>query len=333
MTDLQIDTELASAVEQAYGLERIELAELVQKGVLSQNWFLTAGSTRYFLKRYRFDDEARIREIHAAKQFFADNGIPIILPIATIGGATYISQDKRFYALFPHISGQHLYRDHLTDTATISMAQMLARLHLAGAKSTLVVGKDSFKAWDSNGPKAQAYIDRLAAIEHPSEFDVLAREDLEMKKVLIHANPAQYEDLDLAADHLIHGDYLDHNLFFDAEEKVSHVFDLEKSQYTPRSYEFVRCLLYSVFNESFDAERMRQARLYVDAYRSVYPISDKEFRNGMELFFLKSIRNVWIQKECYDLGNRRPEQFLAPDMARTRHLAEHRSDMIEALIR
>jgi Ser/Thr protein kinase RdoA (MazF antagonist) len=329
-----MDLELKEVIENAYNLDTIESVEVVEKGVLSENWFLTADGERYFLKKYRFDEEKRIREIHAAKQFFADHGIPVILPIPTRTGTTYLKDQDTYFALFPFISARQLERGELSDMAIASMGRMLGKIHLAGKGSTLDIDKEGFKVWNDEKfvQEARAYLDQIAQIPEPTPFDELARQDLELKLSRVRNDSRQYADFDLAKDHLIQGDYLDHNLFFDEKDEVSHVFDFEKAQYASRSYELIRSLLYCVMEPDLSQESLRRAKLYIDAYQGIYPISADELRKSMEVFFLKSIRGLWMHKELYMLKNRRPEQFLAPEIARTSFLAEHRSELMDALV-
>lgn len=326
--------QLLQAIRTVYELPVIYAAEPVAKGVLSENWILSLDSQQLFLKKYRFDNVERIKEIHTAKHFFAQRGIPIILPKPTTADETYLVFEGRFYALFPFADAKQFERGHLTDAAIVSMAQTLARLHIAGKESPLVIVEDTFKPWDKARftAKATPLIELIESIREPSSFDHLALEDLELKQRLIEANTTSLEDLGLPSNHLLHGDYLDHNLFFDEKDTVSHVFDLEKSQYGPRAYELIRSLMYSVIDEDFSDVSLQRARLYLDTYRSIYPMDDEEVRKGIELFFLKSIHNTWLQQEHYVLGNERPDQFLVPDTARTRFLAEHREQLVLGLL-
>lgn len=330
-----MESDLLQALNEEYGLEAIGAVEPVLKGVLSQNWFLTVGSTNYFLKRYRFDNEERIQEIHAAKQYFLDRGIPVIAPLPTRSGRTFVSVPSGFYALFPRLYERELSRGAFTENAVVSMGAMLGRIHLAGKDSRLSIKKDMFKSWDTSGfeEKAQAYIQKLSSVPNPTEFDRLALEDMQLKLSLIENDPTTYTSLDLASDHLIHGDYLDHNLFFNEQDEVSHVFDFEKSQYAPRGYELIRSMMYGVFAEDYSERQINLARVYIQSYRSEYPISDDEITRSMELFHLKSLRNIWIQKEYYELNNHRPAQFLEPDTMRITFLSTNRRALLEALIR
>ncbi len=328
-----MNTELLQRVETVYGLSEIVQAIPVEKGVLSANWVLHTGDSKLFLKRYRFEDESRIREIHAAKHFFADAGIPIILPKSTLDGKTYMAHEGRWFALFPFIAERELERQNLSDTAVASMGSMLARIHKAGATSTVPIEKN-FNYWDSKSfsSKAEALLAHIEAVEFRTEFDEMALRDLYEKLELAQANTVVHTDFVLPPDHLLHGDYLNHNLFFSEQYSVSHVFDLEKCLYGPRAYELVRSFLYSIADGDWNNEIARRIRIYIKAYRDVYAISNKEIANGLELYYVKSLHNVWIQHEHYVLGNTRPDQFLAPDMARTAHLSIHRQDVLSEIL-
>jgi len=329
-----MDPRLLQHVQSAYRLPEIASHEFVTKGVLSENWFIEAGGIRYFLKKYRFDDESRIREILAAEQFFADRSIPIILPVPTKKGGSFLGIQETYYALFPFVSARQLERGELSDKAIISMGSMLGRIHQAGKDCTLVIQKEGFKIWDEAAfrESVQSYIEKIENIPAPTRFDALAKEDLELKLSLVPEDSRQYAEFELSKDHLIHGDYLDHNLFFNSEDEVSHVFDLEKSQFASRSYEFIRSLLYCIMDPNLGSESICRAKLYMHAYQEIYPIPTDELKKGIEIFFLKSIRGLWMHKELYDLHNRRPEQFLAMDMARTRFLALKRKELVKALV-
>lgn len=324
-----MDLDLLQQVETVYGLSEIVHVAPVEKGVLSANWVLYTGESKLFLKRYRFEDESRIREIHAVKHFFADSGIPIILPISTRKGGSYMSHGGRWFALFPFIAERELERGHLSDTAVTSMGSMLAYIHKAGAKSSVPIEK-SFNYWDKAVflHKSETFLAHIEALESKTEFDEMALRDLRGKLELIQTIDAVPADFGLQADHLLHGDFLNHNLFFTEQDNVSHVFDLEKCLYGPRAYELVRSFLYSIADGDWNNEIARRIRIYIKAYRNVYAISNEEIANGLELYYVKSLYNVWIQHEHYVLGNTRPDQFLAPDMARTEFLSMHRQQVL-----
>jgi len=100
-----MDKALLEKVKEIYGLHDIVSSERVQKGFLSENYKVSAGSQNYFLKRYRFKNGEKIKEIHFVKSYFYDGSIPVIMPVKTVDDKTFFEHEGSFLALFP------LYRD------------------------------------------------------------------------------------------------------------------------------------------------------------------------------------------------------------------------------
>lgn len=323
---------LLSKINQLYGLQ-IDFFEKVTKGFLSENYLLSDGQKKYFLKKYRFDNRERIIEIHSVKKYFADGGIPVILPMSTKNGETFFSFEDGYYALFPFVDEKQFERGQLSDTAIVSLGEMLGRIHLLGKKSILLID-NGFKL--ENKGKV---LEKIRSIEieigkkHPlSEFDKVAFENVRLKKQLVFVNSITYEDLALPSDHLIHGDYLDHNVFFDKADKVSHVFDFEKTAYSPRSFELFRSMMYAFLSEGIDSTDITKAKMYLDSYLKIYPMSKDEIRRGLQLFYLKSIHVVWVESEHYLKNNYRIDEFLYSDAHRIKYLSENLEALEKALI-
>lgn len=317
---------LISEVNRLYNLQ-IHSSEKVAKGFLSENHILYGDDKKYFLKRYRFDKQKRIEEIHSVKRYFASGGIPVILPIINTEGNTFFLFDGGYFALFPFVSDIQIERGCLTDAAIISLGEMLGRMHLLGKVSTLTI-EESFKSWNTEKAleKIEAVYNEIQKVTDPTEFDKLALKSVETKKKLIKNNQTKYKDLNLPSDHLIHGDYLDHNVFFDRDHKVSFVFDFEKADYSPRMYELFRSLMYTFLSDGVNEEELRKAKLYLKSYLSVYPTSINELVVGLKLFYLKSIHGLWVEVEHYLNKNDRVDQFLLNDFQRIEYLSENIDD-------
>lgn len=325
-----MNTSLLAKIKELYGLD-IASAEKIDKGFLSENYCVTTeAGTRYFLKKYRFDNSERIKEIHAVKKYFSDGGIPVILPIIHSNGDSFFLFENGYFALFPFISDQQFDRGKLNSVATTSLGEMLGKIHLLGKQAELPM-REKFKPWN----KADALkkiglirqvIDRQSNI---NDFDHLALESLEIKRKLITNNTLEYENLPPPSDHLIHGDYLDTNVFFGKDGCVSFVFDFEKTDYSPRIYELWRSLMYSFLSGNDIDSSIGRARLYLDAYLKIYPTALDELQRGLDLFYLKAIHSTWVEGEHYLLGNSRADEFLIDDLKRIKYLSEKRTDILE----
>lgn len=303
---------------------KVKVYEKVTRGVLSENHILYTPNSKYFLKKYRFDNQEKIEEIHSVKKYFSQNGIPIILPILNNKKNTFFCFENSFYAIFPFIQEKHFERGDITETGIKSLAETLGCIHLAGKKSTLKVSK-SFGVWNKEKSLKKielilAEINKKPALD---AFDSLALETVNLKKKLITSNSITYEDLNLPSDHLTHGDYLDHNVFFDKNDKVVWVFDFEKADMSPRVYELFRSMAYTFMSDGTAEKNIMQAKLYIDTYTKTYPMTKDEIERGLMLFYLKSIHGTWVEGEHYLEKNYRSDHFLSDDFKRLKYFSEN----------
>lgn len=317
---------LIQKINELYGLQ-VHSSEKVTKGFLSENHIIYQNDAKYFLKRYRFDNKERIEEIHSAEKYFADGGIPAILPVFNKEGETFFCFEEAYFAVFPFISDKQLDRGLLTDTAVKSLGETLGKIHLLGKRAKLAI-KERFKPWNKKNAieKIEAIHLEIKKKSNLGDFDILALESIQAKKRLIQSNLTTYEDLNLPSDHLIHGDYLDHNVFFGADDKVSFVFDFEKTDYSPRMYELFRSLAYAFLSNSVADDDIKRAKLYLNSYLAVYPAPADELARGLKLFFLKSIHGLWVEGEHYLKNNDRTDEFLPNDFQRIKYLSENFKD-------
>lgn len=323
--------EILIRINELYGTN-VTSSERVEKGFLSDNYFVFGDDNKFFLKKYRFENTDRIVEVHASKKYFANGGIPVILPLNTKDGTTFFQYEGSFYALFPFVDGRHVERGTLTDAAIISFGKMLGKVHLLGKESKLVIN-DFFKIENEEKTmkKIEDVLQKISEITSLSDFDRVALENVQMKKNLLLKNKMSFESLGLNNDHLIHGDYLDHNVFFDKNDNVEWVFDLEKTQYAPRTYELFRSMVYGLLSADVTETDLSNARKYIDAYSSIYPISADEIKRGVQLYFVKTIHGFWVEGEHYLKGNTRVDHFLFDDHMRIKYLSENLDVLVERL--
>jgi len=296
----------------------------VNSGFLSENYVLNGGGKKYFLKKYRFDDQKRIEEVHLAKRYFSDGGIPVILPLRARDGKTFFLFCGGYYALFPFVSGRQSEAERLTEKAIGSLGETLGKMHSLGKDADLGI-EECFKPWsrDAALEKIKLILTELAKRTPLSGFDKLAFKTIELKKRLVFLNTVKYEELDLPSNHLVHGDYLAHNVFFDEIGKVSHVFDFEKADRAPRAYELFRSMIYNFLNGDIGPDSLARAKRYFDSYSSVYPISKDEVKKGLMSSYLKSIHSIWIEGQHYLNNIDRVDGFLLADFKRTKYLSEN----------
>ncbi len=323
---------LLSEIKSLYGLD-LHSPEKIERGYLSENHVLTDSATKYFLKRYRFDREEKVAEVHAAKRYFSDGGIPVILPLPNKNGKTFFSYEGGYFAIFPFIDGRHIQRESLTEAAAVSMGKMLGKIHLLGMKSPLSA-EDHFSGWDKEKflAKADLIISIINEKAELDDFDKKALQTIQLRRQLIEENTINFEDLGLSSNCLIHGDYHEMNMFFDDNDNVEYVFDWEKITIAPRMFELMRSVIYVFFGDSFDEKSIHLARTYINAYTSVVPTSEEELTKGLQLFYLRQLHGFWVENEHYLKNNYRVDRFLISRSDSTKYMAEHLDELTKKLI-
>ncbi len=323
--------ELLKTIANLYDIPEIKNTEKVKRGFLSENYKLSTNANNYFLKKYRFDNEKKIKDIHLSKKYFSDNGIPVIMPIKTKTGVTYFKQGSSYFTLFQFISKLQPDLGYLNDEMITSMGKMLGKMHLIGKNCSLKL-TNTFDTQNNDETLkiANILIDKILQLKTKTNFDKLALKTIIFKKKLIEKNNIEYKDLHLINDHLIHGDYLDSNIFFGNNNEVKYIFDFEKIKYAPKTHELFRSVIYS-FLTDFNKISIEKIKLYIKSYLEICPIDKKELKNGFIAHYTESMHNFWVEKEHYLKGNNRVDLFLEPNYKRLKFTSENLETLIQEL--
>lgn len=324
---------LLKKVEKLYNIKNIHFLQRAQGGFLSYNIILRANKKKYFLKQYRFDEAKKIQEIHRAKFFFANGGIPVILPYKNANQRTFFEDRGKFYALFPFVKGRIIRRGVCSDKANASAGSMLASIHLL-SKGKLPHIHKSKTNWNK-----KLYLSRVAELrkiiskkKRLNAFDKLALRGMNFKSQLVQDNTVSFKSLGLKRNHLIHGDYHGQNIFFDTHDNVTHVFDIEKAQIATRSSELARSIDFTCFSNHYAKKNFHAARKYLSAYRGVYPMSDKEFVSGFNLYYLTTLYSLWNETEHYIKNNTRVDHFLSGQIKFLEYHSKHFDEFMKKLL-
>lgn len=305
--------------------KRPRIANQIKEGYLSQNYILKSDNNRFFLKQYANYTEQQIDEIHHVKKYFAEEGIPIILPIETVSGKTYFTLEDKVYALFPFIHAKTVDRRSLTKKSLQSLAHMLARMHLLSKDGYPEIINQYQKFWDSEDfhVTSDTILSKLEHIEQKNDFDRLAIKTLNLKIRLVKNNKVTPEDLSIQNNHLVHGDYHEKNVFFDDSQNVEYVFDLEKAAVGLRLFEVIRSMDLICLNGDFSEENIRKAQIYLKDYNDKYSISRDELHKGINFYYIKKAHSLWVEKEHYINDNMRVDCFLEKEYSMLRYYSKH----------
>lgn len=316
--------ELESVIEHINKCYRLKgearFFDFVTQGMLSHNYIISAGNAKYFLKRYRYDDERRIADIHKVKVYFAHEKIPVILPIKDNDGTTFFKNHTSFYALFPFIEARTIKRGEHSAASIISTAQMHARTHLAGKKLSIPIIHKQQKSIVEVLSKFDRKYSQIesALLKHNdnSEIDTIARKLFAKKAKERQKLQSLTSLVNIANDHLIHGDYHDQNIFYTSSGSVEYIFDFELCKMAPRAFELIRAIDFICLHDSLDERAREQAKLYFEAYCEIYPLARQEFVDSLDSYCLQSRLDLWILEEKYIKQNDRVDSLFIKSEAR-----------------
>ena len=310
----------------------------VARGFLSRNFVVQADTDKYFLKQYRFTQLESVLAVHEAKFFFAAAGIPVILPLRTRQGEYFFEFGGRYWSLFPYVDGKHLQRGSFLTQAIESSAELLSRIHRSGKGATVSYVKPKPLVRDTTlfDKTTEELLSRIGK-SSMTEFDRLALETVKLKMALAKRHRQDFVKIDLPSNHLVHGDYQDANLFFDAEARVSHVFDWELTRIIPRGFELVRAIEFICFANPenfkavFSAENYDKARCFLQHYHYFYPIERAEFEVVWRARYFDKVLSLWVEEDHYLHDNPRVDPFLESEYHAVHYYSDHLSEHIEAL--
>lgn len=316
-----------------YFTKEVRFSHKVDRGYLSQNYVLENNEEKFFLKQYRFTERKSVEEVHRVKFFFAEKTIPVILPIQTIRGESFFDYQGVFYALFPFREGQQYERGEVPDKALENSARLLAHLHQQSRTGQLdLVAERSF-AWKAEKffPKVEKILAKIAHLKTKTDFDIQAEKLLLKKLGGIQKGTLSWEDFAFKADHIIHGDFHEANIFFTENDDVLWLFDWEKTNLAPRVIEVARALEFLCFSGNYEEENFRKAKVFLRAYNEVYPLESNELSRGVRAWYLNQLYSTWIFEEHYLKDNTRPDTFLDYQIKFHEYYSEHLEEHIKKL--
>jgi homoserine kinase type II len=175
----------------------------------------------------------------------------------------------------------------------------------------------------------EAEITRRPALD---PFDQHALASFSYRRTLLAGgvpSPAAFADLPAQ---LLHGDYHERNVFFDAHGRVSAVIDWELACHGPRAWEIVRALDFALrLPEDYETGGER-LRAFLRGYARVAPLTVQECEAMPELYWAARVHSLWVFEEHYRKGNARTDRLAMEDVARLEWWARNRPALARTLV-
>lgn len=327
---------VADELLRRYGLGSALRIELAPGGMLNQNLIAFTPRGGFFLKGYRYTDLLAIKREHQLIAYVAGCGIPAVVPLADPGGATFLRVGGRWWAVFRLVTDQQLPAEALTAAHAREMGHMLGRIHavLARFPASEATRFPSQPLWASaraadEMAEYEQLIKRLPALD---PFDQHALASFAYRRTLLAGGVAPPEAFAGLPTQMLHGDFHEGNLFFDADGSISGVIDWELAAVKPRALEIMRALDVALrLREDLDAGSAR-LRTFVHAYASQGSLHEEECVRMPELYWAFRVHSLWVYEEHYRKGSARTDRLAMEDLAALEWWLRHRKDLGLALV-
>ncbi len=312
--------EVSAILASEFNVMNITNVQKLTGGFRCLNVSFEACGAKYFLKQYRETKNEHIKEVKRAEQWFAQQGVPIILPLTSTNRQTAFFCEGHWYSLFPFINGKQLSPRDLTPHHVASLGKMHATLHRL---SSLIDEQTyaPFPFWDR-----EAFLHDVDAIEAcveaegvQSEDCRLALENIRRQAMFVREKDHQPSDFGLPFTHLLLDDFIYTNVFFHDEGSIFRVYDLERTGIGPRAYDLARSLFISCFDDGWDEKNFEFARIYLKAYQTLYPISQEEFTGGIRMYATRFMYMSWLEMAIIVKKSARHGALIRPANARLHH--------------
>jgi homoserine kinase type II len=278
-------------------------------GSIHQTWLLTTSTGRFALRRYRYAVAEPIVREHALIAYAHQHQLPVVLPIKTRAGETFLLDSGQYIALFPFAAGQQYSRDMLTTTMCAAMGHILARIHqvLHGYPLDQVNHRSFRVTSESTMVAIEQWIAYIHALPNQYESDLHTLKRLQGQRAWIERHPsADSQMIESLPQQVIHGDYTETNLFFTAD-RVSGIIDWDQAFGAARAWELIRTIDI--------AFRFQPAasRAFLRAYTAHYPLASADIDIAAYAYATMRAHDLWMYEALYLEGNQRIRQFFGSE--------------------
>lgn len=102
---------------------------------------------------------------------------------------------------------------------------------------------------------------------------------------------------------LVHGDFHNENILFDESQNIVRLLDFEETHLGHRVEDVMHFIFLACCNSGFNDSNIKKARFFTQAYKNLYPLSDREFLFGLNFKLFKESSSFFIENMLYQTGH------------------------------
>lgn len=315
-----------------YGTGEHVSLDKIDQGVLNDNYLLETSTGKYFIKSVRQKARDSLQMIYGVESFMKLNGIPAVAMLKTKSGDIFLVDEDQVYTVYPFVESEKISNYSGDDYQR--MGEMLGKIHLVGSRDLSdIPNLKNFKRQSDEVilTRLQNYKEELTSKKVKDGTDNQFLEYIDFKLGVY----SKIKPSELPSDTLIHGDYHPENLLFDKNTReIIGVCDWEKTEFAPRAYELARSIFYSCLQDEEDFEDgLDNAKAFLTGYLSVYPMSQDEVMEGINMRIHRMALSSWIEEKYYKGGDSRANKFINNEMRLLDKMVNGRGlDQIKSLL-
>ncbi len=276
-------------------------------GTINRTLLVDTAGGSYALRAYRHAERSPVEREHAVIAHVRAHGLPAVAPLRLPSGTTILEWEGRFYALFPRAPGRQRARGQLTKADFAAMGVFLARVH--AALRGFPIEQAARRDFSIDRGATLADIDLLEAavrtLPTPSEIEQSVLRQLADRRAWIAQSSFDtLPDISSLEQQVIHGDYQETNLFFQAGRVVA-IIDWDQTYEASREWEIARTLdLVCKFE-------VQPSRAFLSGYRAHASLDPAALDLATTAYALMRAHDLSLYRAIYFKGNQRKRQFVS----------------------
>jgi len=333
MMDSNFKEKMSQLIGSLYTLHNISWKDKVG-GFSAVNYEINANSTAYILKKYRSINELDVERIERVNDFLNAHGVPVALPLRSAKQKQHFMFGVGIFTLYPKIPGHILHEPMLKDQALLSVAALLAKIHRLNPTSlrldTIVKRTLSIKKIEDHARKMIALIEKYPLGKNP---DALAKELIHAKLEALQgfASLSRFYPF-LTEREFVHGDFHNENILFDENQGIIGLLDFEKTYQGHRVADVMHFILLGCCNTGFEASNLRNARFFMQAYQTAFPLTAKEIEFGINYELFKEYSSFFLERTLYETRDLSFLKLLERDLRKLYYFKQHLGTFLNHLI-
>jgi homoserine kinase type II len=333
------------SISRAFELSEIREATFLPSGIMNRNWRVETATGTYALKLLCDVPTELARRNATVLDGLAGAGLPVCAPLRTAAGEALLRVGSRDYLVSPWAAGSHHEGTDLSLDEVESFGTLVAEIHdglAVQAGKTLPAADTRPRAKATGADVAIAKADRLLhhlrSLDRLNEFDQVAQELLEERKVLIDKHRCLAPAAGEAPGPFgwTHGDLQYRNILRDGATArrrdgatVSAVLDWDRIAVKPLDEEVARTAQVQFGGEHGHLDLERVAA-FVTGYRRVRRLPGADLADAVERLWWKRMSDYWIFEFHYDRSDYGPDGLMEPSETLLVWWTERRREVQEA---